>query len=135
MSALRNVDVAAVIDRESVSHLQLLVIALCMIVVILDGFDVQTIAFTGTAIAKEWGFAAFFTNSVVVLNLMNWIPSLAVAAGFTMEEGTFALLMLNLAGLGGSRRADASGEEHQAYLPPSVAQVYRIGPERDFQAG
>lgn len=57
MSALRNVDVAAVIDRESVSHLQLLVIALCMIVVILDGFDVQTIAFTGTAIAKEWGLA------------------------------------------------------------------------------
>lgn len=57
MSALRNVDVAAVIDRESVSHLQLLVIALCMIVVTLDGFDVQTIAFTGTAIAKEWGLA------------------------------------------------------------------------------
>lgn len=57
MSALRNVDVAAVIDRERVSHLQLLVIALCMIVVILDGFDVQTIAFTGTAIAKEWGLA------------------------------------------------------------------------------
>lgn len=57
MSALRNVDVAAVIDRERVSYLQLLVIVLCMIVVILDGFDVQTIAFTGTAIAKEWGFA------------------------------------------------------------------------------
>jgi len=36
---------------------------------------------------------------------------------------------------GGSRRADALSEEHQAYLPSSVAQAYHIGPERDSQAG
>lgn len=57
MTTLRTVDVAAIIDREGVSTLQLFIMALCMMVVILDGFDVQTIAFTGAAIAKEWEIA------------------------------------------------------------------------------
>gem|GEM_PF-5004211 len=50
-------------------------------------------------------------------------------------EASGSSAAITTAGLGVSRRADASSEEHQAYLPSSVAQTYRIGPERDSQAG
>lgn len=49
----RTIDVAALIEREPVRRLQILVMLQCTVVVILDGFDVQSIAFTGPAIARE----------------------------------------------------------------------------------
>jgi AAHS family 4-hydroxybenzoate transporter-like MFS transporter len=47
------VDVAAVIDRVRLSHLQWTTILLCGLVAILDGFDTQAIAFVAQVIARD----------------------------------------------------------------------------------
>src|SRR5215216_7121365 len=50
------VDVAATIDRVSLSRLQWVTILLCGLVAILDGFDTQVIAFVSPVIAREMNF-------------------------------------------------------------------------------
>ena len=50
-------NVTEVIDRARLSRLQLWVICVCTLVIVLDGFDVQAIAFAGPAIAAEWQMA------------------------------------------------------------------------------
>lgn len=47
------IDVAAAIDQRPLSYLQLRVIALCVLVAIIDGFDAQAIAFVAPLAAKD----------------------------------------------------------------------------------
>jgi MFS family permease len=54
----RQVDVAAVIGEAQLGRMQILVLTLCALAAILDGFDLQAIAFTGPVIAQEWGIEA-----------------------------------------------------------------------------
>jgi MFS family permease len=54
----RSVDVAAAIGEAQLGRLQILVLTLCALAAILDGFDLQAIAFTGPVIAQEWGIEA-----------------------------------------------------------------------------
>lgn len=69
----RVIDVAAVIDRERVGALQFFVMALCTLLVILDGFDLQIIAFTTPAIAKEWNIAPAAFGPVFAAGLVGMI--------------------------------------------------------------
>ena len=55
---VRQVDVAAVIGEAQLGRMQILVLLLCALAAILDGFDLQAIAFTGPVIAQEWGIEA-----------------------------------------------------------------------------
>ena len=52
------VDVAATIGGAQLGRTQILVLTLCALAAILDGFDLQAIAFTGPVIAQEWGIEA-----------------------------------------------------------------------------
>lgn len=54
----RSINVAAVISEAQVGRTQLLVLLLCALVTILDGFDLQAIAFTGPVIAQQWKIEA-----------------------------------------------------------------------------
>ena len=54
----RQVDVAAVIGEAQLGRMQILVLTLCALAAILDGFDLQAIAFTGPVIAQEWDIEA-----------------------------------------------------------------------------
>jgi len=47
-----------VVDQAPIGRLQVLVLAVCALVAILDGFDLQAIAFTGPVIAQQWGIEA-----------------------------------------------------------------------------
>jgi MFS transporter, AAHS family, 4-hydroxybenzoate transporter len=47
-----------VVDQAPIGRLQVLVLAVCALVSILDGFDLQAIAFTGPVIARQWGIEA-----------------------------------------------------------------------------
>ena len=47
-------DVTEVVDQGGISGLQLWVICICIIVIVLDGFDVQAIAFAAPAIAGDF---------------------------------------------------------------------------------
>jgi MFS transporter, AAHS family, 4-hydroxybenzoate transporter len=50
-------DLESIIDRTSVSGLQVLVIMLCALVAMMDGFDTQSIAFVAPEIAASWHLA------------------------------------------------------------------------------
>ena len=54
----QHIDVAATIGEAPLGRTQILVLMLCALATILDGFDLQAIAFTGPVIAQEWGIAA-----------------------------------------------------------------------------
>jgi AAHS family 4-hydroxybenzoate transporter-like MFS transporter len=54
----RAVDVAALLDKQRVSRVQYIVVGLCVLVAMFDGFDNQAIAYTAPAIAKEFALKA-----------------------------------------------------------------------------
>ncbi len=54
----RNVNVGEVIDQAEIGRTHLLVLSVCALVAILDGFDLQAIAFTGPVIAQQWKIEA-----------------------------------------------------------------------------
>jgi AAHS family 4-hydroxybenzoate transporter-like MFS transporter len=47
-----------VVDQEPIGRLQVLVLTVCALVAILDGFDLQAIAFTAPVIAQQWRIEA-----------------------------------------------------------------------------
>jgi AAHS family 4-hydroxybenzoate transporter-like MFS transporter len=48
------IDVTAFIDRQGVSRFQALIVALCFLIVAIDGFDTAAIGFIGPAIRAQW---------------------------------------------------------------------------------
>ena len=54
----RNVNVVEVIDGAQMGRTHLQVLSICALVAILDGFDLQAIAFTGPVIAQQWKIEA-----------------------------------------------------------------------------
>ncbi|MBK1656908.1 MFS transporter [Paracraurococcus ruber] len=55
MPSPRSVDIQEIIDSQPVSRFQGLVIALCFLVVAIDGFDTAAIGFIAPALRAEWG--------------------------------------------------------------------------------
>ena len=55
--ATSRTDVTEVVDQGGISGLQWWVICICTIVIVLDGFDVQAIAFAAPAIARDYQIA------------------------------------------------------------------------------
>jgi hypothetical protein len=54
---LRAKDVAKFIDERDIGGFQILVLGLCFIVMVIDGFDAQAIGFIAPLISMEWGVA------------------------------------------------------------------------------
>jgi len=52
-----DIDVTAFIDRHGISRFQALIVALCFLIVAIDGFDTAAIGFIGPAIQAEWSLA------------------------------------------------------------------------------
>src|SRR6187401_649029 len=55
MPSARSIDVQDVIDANPVSGFQKRVIALCFLVVAIDGFDTAAIGFIAPALRAQWG--------------------------------------------------------------------------------
>src|SRR5260370_26058651 len=55
MTADQPIDVQRFIDARGLSHVQVLLLVLCFLVVALDGFDTIAIGFIAPAIRAEWG--------------------------------------------------------------------------------
>ena len=63
------IDITAVVDRNPIGSFQRLTLALCGLVLIIDGFDVQAIGYVAPAIVAEWNvgksaLSVLFTVSV-----------------------------------------------------------------------
>jgi len=64
------VEVGEVVDQAQMGLLQWLVMLFCTLVIILDGFDVQVIAFTGPTIAADLGIAKHNLGNLFSAGLM-----------------------------------------------------------------
>ncbi|MFP5516222.1 MAG: MFS transporter [Alphaproteobacteria bacterium] len=126
---LDQVNVSDVIDSSSLSRYQMMTIILCGVVVVLDGFDTQTIGFLAPAIADSFGvpiksFAAVFSAglfgmmlgaltlgpvadrwgrrwTVIVATLLFGLFSMLTPLATSMEQ-LVALRFLTGLGLGGA---------------------------------
>jgi AAHS family 4-hydroxybenzoate transporter-like MFS transporter len=52
--ATRSINIVEVIDGAKIGRTQILVLGVCFLAAIFDGFDLQAIAFTGPVIAQQW---------------------------------------------------------------------------------
>jgi benzoate transport len=52
-----SIDLRAALDESPMSRLQWAAVAVCMLLNMLDGFDVLVMAFTGKSVAAEWGLS------------------------------------------------------------------------------
>jgi AAHS family 4-hydroxybenzoate transporter-like MFS transporter len=66
----RTLDVAKFIDERDVGSFQILVLALCFIVMIIDGFDAQAVGFVAPLISTEWGVAKASFGPVFAVGLL-----------------------------------------------------------------
>jgi MFS transporter, AAHS family, 4-hydroxybenzoate transporter len=66
----RTVDVARFIDERRVGGFQLLVLALCFIIMIIDGFDAQAVGFVAPIISVAWGISKASFSPVFVAGLL-----------------------------------------------------------------
>ena len=51
------IDIPALIDRSRIGGFQIVMLALCAICLIIDGFDVQAMGYVAPAIIQEWDIA------------------------------------------------------------------------------
>jgi AAHS family 4-hydroxybenzoate transporter-like MFS transporter len=65
----QTLDVAKFIDERGVGGFQILVLALCFIVMIIDGFDAQAVGFVAPLISMQWGVAKSSFGPVFVSGL------------------------------------------------------------------
>ncbi len=70
MAETSNIDVAARIDQAPLGPLYYKVVGLCCMIALIEGFDLQVIAFTAPLISAEWGISASALSSVFALGLV-----------------------------------------------------------------
>jgi MFS transporter, AAHS family, 4-hydroxybenzoate transporter len=61
--SLRSVDVGALIDQHKFSWRQIVIIALCMLLMMLDGFDGMEIAYVAPSVMRQWHLAPTMLSS------------------------------------------------------------------------
>ena len=96
----RTIDVTTLIDGEPVGRLQLLVMLLCAVVVVLDGFDVQAIAFTGPAIADEFGIAPASMGALFAAGLIGMVVGTLVVGPLGDLLGRKPAILVSVAAFG-----------------------------------
>ncbi|MHC3127112.1 4-hydroxybenzoate transporter [Brevundimonas sp. GN22] len=56
MTTLQKVDVQDVLDNNKIAPVQWVVLAICFLIMFLDGYDTAVAAFVAPVLSKEWGF-------------------------------------------------------------------------------
>lgn len=93
-------DFGAELDARGLTPLQWRVLALCTAVVLLDGFDVQAIAFTGPAIAAQWDLAPGRLGPVFAAGLVGMAAGALVVGPLGDRFGRRPALLLSVVTFG-----------------------------------
>ncbi len=82
-----NQDPQAIIDNSPMGRLQYIVIALCIILLALDGFDVLAISFAAPGISEEWGINRGTLGIVLSMELAGMALGSVVLGGLADRWG------------------------------------------------
>jgi AAHS family 4-hydroxybenzoate transporter-like MFS transporter len=93
-------DVARFIDRRGVGGFQILVLALCLIAMIIDGFDAQAIGFVAPLISIEWGVPKASFSSVFAAGLLGMAVGALLFGALADRFGRKIILIVCLLAFG-----------------------------------
>jgi AAHS family 4-hydroxybenzoate transporter-like MFS transporter len=116
----KSINVVEVISEAEVGRLQVLVLAVCALVTVLDGFDLQAIAFTGPVIARQWGIEATALGVIFSAALVGMTLGALLIGMLGDRFGRKAAVVLSVALFGVFTLATARAESYNELL------VYRF---------
>jgi AAHS family 4-hydroxybenzoate transporter-like MFS transporter len=93
-------DVAGFIDRRGVGGFQILVLALCLIVMIIDGFDAQAVGFVAPLISMEWAVPKASFSAVFAAGLLGMALGALLFGALADRFGRKIILVLCLLAFG-----------------------------------
>lgn len=103
----RRIDVSEAIDRSSLSGLQIVVISLCTLCMMVDGFDVQAMSYVAPDLIKTWGVAKAELGPVFGAGLVGMALG-AIALGLIADRiGRRVVLICAFVGLAAAMFATA----------------------------
>ncbi|MGH8264135.1 MAG: MFS transporter [Steroidobacterales bacterium] len=101
----QSVDIGKLIDTQPLGGLQIRVILLCALIVVLDGYDIQTLALTVPTLMKEWGLPKGDFTWALSFSLIGYGAGAAFLAGLGDRFGRkpvliFAVLLMAIGSIG-----------------------------------
>jgi AAHS family 4-hydroxybenzoate transporter-like MFS transporter len=96
----RSVDVARFIDERKVGGFQLLVLVLCFMVMIIDGFDAQAIGFVAPIISVAWGVSKASFSPVFAAGLLGMALGALFFGALADRFGRKAIIVVCFAAFG-----------------------------------
>ena len=120
VGVVRSVNVAEVIGEAQIGRLHILVLIMCALVTVLDGFDLQAIAFTGPVIARQWKIEATALGVIFSAALVGMTLGALLIGMLGDRFGRKVAVALSVTLFGVFTLATATAESYNALL------VYRF---------
>ena len=89
----QSVDIANFIDERGVGRYQILVLVLCFIIMIIDGFDAQAVGFVAPIIATAWGVSKASFGSVFAAGLLGMALGALIFGALADRVGRKAIII------------------------------------------
>jgi AAHS family 4-hydroxybenzoate transporter-like MFS transporter len=93
-------EIGELIDHSSLSRQQLLVIVLCALVILLDGYDIQTMALAVPSLTMEWGLEATAFSYALTASVFGMLVATALVAPFGDKLGRRPVLIAGMITIG-----------------------------------
>jgi MFS family permease len=114
----RSVDVARFIDERKVGGFQLLVLVLCFIIMIIDGFDAQAIGSVAPIISVAWGVSKASFSPVFAAGLLGMALGALLFGALVDRFGRKAIIVVCFVTFGVLTIAKAYATSILAHHPP-----------------
>lgn len=107
---MNTIDVGEVIDSSRLSRLQVLVLVMCGLCMIIDGFDVQAMGYVAPAIIQQWGINKSDLGPVFGAGLIGMALGAPLAGILADRFGRRLILIIALVGLSAGMAATATAD-------------------------
>jgi AAHS family 4-hydroxybenzoate transporter-like MFS transporter len=107
---MNTIDVGEVIDNSRLSRLQLLVLVMCGLCMIIDGFDVQAMGYVAPTVIQQWGINKSDLGPVFGAGLVGMALGAPLAGILADRFGRRLILIVALLGLSAGMAATATAD-------------------------